>query len=131
MWPRGLSKNLRCCASYHEYYDFQRTNDPKVYSLVVSRSDPKEDAWEPYSDIKDTQLEFTILDPHIRTALPPVAGRPGVYSTQIRVRVRDRHSMFKSVIDYEPKGWTYLHHSITVAVVPPRHDGYPRILGAA
>jgi oligosaccharyltransferase complex subunit beta len=27
--------------------------------------------------------------------------------------------------------WTPLHSSTTVAVVPPRHDGYPRFLSAA
>ncbi|KAK0185906.1 oligosaccharyl transferase beta subunit [Armillaria mellea] len=104
-------------------------NDLIVYSAAISRFNPKKDAWEPYSNIKDMQLEFTMLDPHIRTALPPVAGKSGVYSTQFRAP--DRHGVFKFVIDYKRKGWTHLHHSITVAVVPPRHDGYPRFLGAA
>ncbi|PBK83755.1 hypothetical protein ARMGADRAFT_1037734 [Armillaria gallica] len=104
-------------------------NDPIIYSAAISRFNPKEDAWGPYSDINDMQLEFTMLDPHIRTALSPVAGKPGIYSTQFRAP--DRHSVFKFVIDYKCKGWMHLHHSITVAVVPPRHDGYPRFLGAA
>ncbi|KAK0225049.1 Oligosaccharyltransferase 48 kDa subunit beta-domain-containing protein [Armillaria nabsnona] len=70
-----------------------------------------------------------MLDPHIFTTLPPVAGKPGIYSTQFHVP--DWHGMFKFVVDYKHEGWTHLHHSITVAVVPPWHDGYLHFLGAA
>ena len=48
------------------------------------------------------QLEFTMLDPHIRTALAPVPGSPGTYSVQFRVP--DRHGVFKFVVDYRRKG---------------------------
>ncbi|KAK0225051.1 Oligosaccharyltransferase 48 kDa subunit beta-domain-containing protein [Armillaria nabsnona] len=82
-------------------------NNPIVYSAAITQFNAKEDAWELYPNIKDMRLEFTMLDPHIRTALPPF------------------------VIDYKCKGWMHLHHSITVAVMPPWHDGYPRFLGAA
>lgn len=86
-----------------------------------------------------------MLDPHIRTALPPVAGVPGKYS--VTFRAPDRHGVFKFVVDWKRKGfviflviignssflcrWTYLFSSTTVPVVPPRHDGYPRFLSAA
>ncbi len=79
------------------------TNNPIVYSAAISRFNPKEDAWELYSDIKDTQLEFTMLDPHIHTALPPVAGKPGIYSTQFRVP--DWHGVVKFVVDYKREGY--------------------------
>lgn len=51
------------------------------------------------------QLEFTMLDPHIRTALPPVAGEPGKYS--VTFRVPDRHGVFKFVINYKRKGCVF------------------------
>ena len=87
-----------------------------------------------------------MLDPHIRTALPPVPGSPGEYSTTFRAP--DRHGVFKFVVDYRRKGyvshnlhtavlpdtrssWTHLQSSTTVPVVPPRHDEYPRFLSAA
>lgn len=87
-----------------------------------------------------------MLDPHIRTALPPVQGKPGKYS--VTFRAPDRHGVFKFVIDYKRKGygfsmclktsthepfssWTHLHSSTTIPVVPPRHDGYERFLSAA
>ncbi|KAJ7449562.1 oligosaccharyl transferase beta subunit [Mycena latifolia] len=105
------------------------TNDNIVYTAEISRFNPKTSTWEPYSGITDMQLEFTMLDPHIRTALPAVPGSPGKYS--VTFRAPDRHGVFKFVINYKRKGWTHLHSSTTVAVVPPRHDGYPRFLSAA
>ncbi len=56
--------------------------------------------------IKDMQLEFTILDPHIRIALPTIAGKPGIYCT--KSHAPDRHGVFEFVIDYGRK-W-YLFH---------------------
>lgn len=48
------------------------------------------------------QLEFTMLDPHIRTALPPVPGKAGEYS--VTFRAPDRHGVFKFVINHKRKG---------------------------
>ncbi|KAI0806816.1 dolichyl-diphosphooligosaccharide-protein glycosyltransferase [Fomes fomentarius] len=104
-------------------------NDRVTYTTYISKYDPELDVWEPYSGIQDLQLEFTMLDPHIRTALLPVPGEPGKYS--VTFRVPDRHGVFKFVIDYKRKGWTYLSSSTVVPVVPPRHDEYPRFLSAA
>ncbi|KAF8162783.1 oligosaccharyl transferase beta subunit [Crassisporium funariophilum] len=104
-------------------------NDQLVYNAYISKFNPKQGTWEPYSGLRDLQLEFTMLDPHIRTALPPVSGTPGKYS--VTFRAPDRHGVFKFVIDHKRKGWTHLHSSTTVPVVPPRHDGYPRFLSAA
>ncbi|TRM59834.1 Dolichyl-diphosphooligosaccharide--protein glycosyltransferase subunit WBP1 [Schizophyllum amplum] len=105
------------------------TNDDIVFTAKISKFNPETDAFEPFSDINDMQLEFTMLDPHVRTALPPVPGQPGTYSTTFRAP--DRHGVFKFVVDYKRKGWTHLHSSTTVPVVPPRHDEYPRFLSAA
>ena len=82
----------------------------------------------PYSGLDDLQLEFTMLDPHVRTALLP-ADELGKYSVQFRVP--DRHGVFKFVIDHRRRGWTFLRSATVVPVVPPRHDGYPRFLSAA
>ncbi|TFK25753.1 dolichyl-diphosphooligosaccharide-protein glycosyltransferase [Coprinopsis marcescibilis] len=104
-------------------------NDNIVFSADISKWNPSENKWEACSGLKDLQLEFTMLDPFIRTALPPVPGSPGKYS--VSFRAPDRHGVFKFVIDYKRRGWSFLHSSTTVAVVPPRHDGYPRFLSAA
>ncbi|KAF9480879.1 oligosaccharyl transferase beta subunit [Pholiota conissans] len=105
------------------------TNDELVFNAYISKFNPKQGSWEPYSGINDMQLEFTMLDPHIRTALPPVRSVPGKYS--VTFRAPDRHGVFKFVVDYKRKGWSHLHSSVTVPIVPPRHDGYPRFLSAA
>jgi len=105
------------------------TNDKIEYNTYISKYDSKTSTWAPYSGIRDLQFEFTMLDPHIRTALLPVLGVPGKYS--VTFRAPDRHGVFKFVVDYKRKGLTFLESSTTVAVVPPRHDGYPRFLSAA
>ncbi|KAF7309683.1 Dolichyl-diphosphooligosaccharide--protein glycosyltransferase subunit WBP1 [Mycena indigotica] len=105
------------------------TNDNIVFTAYISHFNPKSGDWKPYSGIQDMQLEFTMLDPHLRIPLPFVPNTPGKYSTTFRAP--DRHGVFKFVVNYKRKGWTHLHSSTTVAVVPPRHDGYPRFLSAA
>ncbi|KZS98780.1 Dolichyl-diphosphooligosaccharide-protein glycosyltransferase [Sistotremastrum niveocremeum HHB9708] len=109
--------------------DHYTTKDEIVYSIDIDRFDAKTSTWKPYSGITDLQLEYTMLDPHIRTALPPIKGAPGHYS--VTFRAPDRHGVFKFVVDYKRKGWTHLHSAIVVPLVPPRHDGYPRFLSSA
>ena len=117
-----------------------------MYTAYISAYDPETASWKPYSDITDMQLEFTMLDPHIRITLPPVAGEPGKY--QVQFRAPDRHGVFKFVVDWRRKGYVHVHPNFTnvtdrfirfsflqtattVPVVPPRHDQYPRFLSAA
>ncbi|KAK0225041.1 Oligosaccharyltransferase 48 kDa subunit beta-domain-containing protein [Armillaria nabsnona] len=122
------------------YFFCDKFMNKKISKGVKSGNTQFEDAREPYSDIKDMRLEFTKFDPYIRTALPPVAGKPGIYSTQFCAP--DWHGVVKFVVDYKHEGimavfnvwlsrWMHLHHSITVAVMPPWHDEYLRFLGAA
>ncbi|TFY70199.1 hypothetical protein EVG20_g2806 [Dentipellis fragilis] len=99
------------------------------FEAHISKYNPARSSWEPYSGLTDLQLDFTMLDPHIRTSLRPVVNQPGKYSATFRAP--DRHGVFKFVIDYKRKGWTFLHSSTIVPVIPPRHDGYPRFLSAA
>ena len=77
-------------------------NDNLVFSAYISQFNAKQGVWVPYSGISDLQLEFTMLDPHIRTALPPVRGAPGKYS--VTFRAPDRHGVFKFIIDYKRRG---------------------------
>ena len=44
--------------------------------------------------------------------------------------VPDYRGVFKFVLDYRWRCWMSLQASMTVPVVPPRHDGYPRFLRA-
>ncbi|KAF8744955.1 hypothetical protein AX14_011970 [Amanita brunnescens Koide BX004] len=109
--------------------DIYTVNDQIVFTAYISKYDAHTSTWVPYSGMQDLQLEFTMLDPHIRTALRPSPELAGKYS--VTFRAPDRHGVFKFVINHRRKGITYLQSSTTVAVVPPRHDEYPRFLSAA
>lgn len=74
----------------------------QVYTTHVTKFDSASNTWKPYSGLADMQLEFTMLDPHVRTSLPPVAGAPGTYS--VTFRAPDRHGVFKFIVDYKRKG---------------------------
>ena len=74
----------------------------QTFTAFISKYDPEIGLWRAYSDIKDMQLEFTMLDPHIRTSLPSVKDEPGMYS--VTFRVPDRHGVFKFNVDHKRKG---------------------------
>ncbi|EJU05823.1 oligosaccharyl transferase beta subunit [Dacryopinax primogenitus] len=109
--------------------DQYRIKDDLIYRIHVSAYNPATGEWEPTSQIDDMQLEFTMLDPHIRTALSPVQGEKGWYETKFRAP--DRHGVFKFIVDWRRKRYTALHSSTTVSVVPFRHNEYPRFLSSA
>lgn len=70
--------------------------------MHLSQYDPVRAVYVPKADVKDIQLEFTMLDPFIRTGLKPVSGHPGAYS--LTFRAPDRHGVFKFVVNYKRKG---------------------------
>jgi len=109
--------------------DTYRIKDDVTFSVDISAYDPKTGTWKPTSEIDDLQMEFTMLDPHIRTSLHPVPGKPGTYSVDFRTP--DRHGVFKFIVDWRRKGFTALQSSTTVSVVPFRHNEYPRFLSSA
>lgn len=97
------------------------TNLSQVYTTHISKYDPTSSKWVPYSGLTDLQLDFTMLDPHIRTALKPVAGEPGTY--QLTFRAPDRHGVFKFVIDYKRKGYVF-RFSVTIFVYDTHHPPF-------
>ncbi|KAG8923627.1 oligosaccharyl transferase glycoprotein complex, beta subunit, partial [Tulasnella sp. 418] len=113
----------------HTQKDQYTINDQLVFDLELSKYNPSSGKYEPYSAIEDMQLEFTMLDPHIRTDLKPAKGTPGKYSLQFRAP--DRHGVYKFVVNHKRKGFSSVEASLQVAIVPPRHDGYPRFLSSA
>jgi len=136
-WTFQGSLNLRVdYATHYLHGDQNKTqrdrytvNDQLVFTIHLSAFHPETGEWKPSPRIDDLQLEFTMLDPHIRTSLFPTHGVPGEFS--VSFRAPDRHGVFKFVVDYRRKGFTSLYHTSTVSIVPPRHDEYPRFLSAA
>lgn len=72
-----------------------------MYTAYISAYDPLTASWKP-EDGLDLQLEFTMLDPHVRTALPNALGEPGKYEVQLRAP--DRHGVFKFVVSWRRSG---------------------------
>ncbi|KAH7890052.1 Dolichyl-diphosphooligosaccharide--protein glycosyltransferase subunit WBP1 [Phlebopus sp. FC_14] len=134
-WVFRETMALRIDATSHhrvnetEAPEMYTINDQIVYDVHISSYDSNTSTWKPYSGITDLQLEFTMLDPHLRISLPPLADEPGKYEVQFRAP--DRHGVFKFVVGWRREGYSFLHKTTTVPVVPPRHDQYPRFLSAA
>ncbi|MEW5304335.1 MAG: hypothetical protein WDW38_011025 [Sanguina aurantia] len=75
----------------------------------------------------DIQIEFTMLDPHIR--LPLVDEGNGTFS--LAYKVPDVYGVFKYVIDYRHLGYSYIEISHQVPVRPFKHNEYERFLTCA
>ena len=109
-WAFQESLQLRVDSAIHYRQDdvskTQRdrytVNDQLVFTIQVSAWDPEKGKWFGAPRMDDIQLEFTMLDPHIRTVLLPVVNKPGEFS--VSFRVPDRHGVFKFVVDYRRKG---------------------------
>lgn len=77
------------------------------------------------------QLEFAMLDPHLRLPLAVVAADASGARLSARFVAPDRHGVFTLRIDHRRPGWATLTDKIVVSVTPPRHDEYPRFIGGA
>ncbi|KAG7093827.1 hypothetical protein E1B28_007466 [Marasmius oreades] len=126
----GASGNGRIGQPQEQY----TVGDEIEFTVRISKYNPKFKVWEACHSLTDLQLEFTMLDPHIRIGLPPSPGRDGkrekgVYRTTFKAP--DRHGVFKFIVDYRRSGWTELKFTETIPVVPKRHDGYERWLSSA
>jgi oligosaccharyltransferase complex subunit beta len=75
----------------------------------------------------DVQVEFVMLDPHVRAALAHDGN--GTFSAS--VRVPDVYGVFKWVVDYRRPGYSWVALEQTVPVRPFRHDEYERFIAQA
>ena len=62
-------------------------------------------AWGPFA-VSDMQFDFTMLDPHVRTALlEDKSASPPVGTTYtVNFKAPDRHGVFKFLVDYYRPG---------------------------
>ena len=105
-----------------------RRPPPQQVELAVSSA--------PAYDADDLQLEFGMLDPHLRlplarhaVALPDRATNTTGYHASFVVP--DRHGVFSLRMDHRRPGWTSLHESRAISVTPPKHDEYERFIDGA
>ena len=94
--------------------------------------------WVPF-DGKDVQVEWTMLDPHVRKTLqPPVAGTPPSEDGFVRnatflgtLDAPDVYGAFKLTLTYRRPGWSFLALSTPAPLRPFKHNEFPRFLTAA
>ncbi|WRT63892.1 uncharacterized protein IL334_000818 [Kwoniella shivajii] len=109
--------------------------DEITYSLTLAKhytTSNGTSAWGPF-EVDDLQLDFTMLDPHVRTALTQDKSTSAEIGTNYKAKfiAPDRHGVFKFVVGYWRTGWSYIQSSTTASVVPLRHDEYPRFITGA
>lgn len=109
--------------------------DDMVFSLTLAQHYTTANgtsAWGPFS-VSDMQFDFTMLDPHVRSALPEdKSAKPPVGTTYtVNFKAPDRHGVFKFLVDYYRPGWSYIRSVTKASVVPLRHDEHPRFIVGA
>ncbi|WWC66748.1 uncharacterized protein I206_100653 [Kwoniella pini CBS 10737] len=109
--------------------------DEITYSLTLAKhytTSNGTSAWGPF-EVDDLQLEFTMLDPHVRTSLKQDESASINQGSNYKAKfiAPDRHGVFKFVVEYWRPGWSYIQSSTTASVVPLRHDEYPRFITGA
>lgn len=132
------------------YCAFKLTLQTYTITLAQYNASPSGGSWGPVS-LPDLQLDFTMLDPHIRTALQEVSSSASGTTYTASFRAPDRHGVFKFVVEYWRPGyviiifhilesmdhlvdntrWTYVRSADKASVVPLRHDEHPRWISGA
>ncbi|BGP51507.1 oligosaccharyl transferase glycoprotein complex, beta subunit [Rhodotorula kratochvilovae] len=83
----------------------------------------------------DLQIEFGMLDPHLRLPLhrgsAPKHPADNVTTFAAAFTVPDRHGVFTLRIDHRRPGWTSLRADRVMSITPPRHDEYERFIAGA
>ncbi len=94
--------------------------------------------WVPFSGT-DVQVEYTMLDPHVRKTLsPPTPGAQasddgftGNATFAAVLDAPDVYGAFKLTLTYRRPGWSFLASETPAPLRPFRHDEFPRFLPAA
>ncbi|KAL1411902.1 oligosaccharyl transferase glycoprotein complex, beta subunit [Vanrija albida] len=113
--------------------DAYRKKDEVTYDITLTEHTTAANGssqWVPFHT-DDLQLEFTMLDPFIRTSLVEKSSTAtdATYSTTFVAP--DRHGVFKFVVSYWRPGWTSITTEDKASVVPLRHDEHPRWITGA
>ncbi|GAA5973254.1 hypothetical protein JCM8115_006563 [Rhodotorula mucilaginosa] len=128
-WTFQQTGQLQIGSFKHRLAD--STETPAMYTVKTDMHVELEIvASEPY-DANDLQLEFTMLDPHLRLPIPVTPAAGNLLRGETRFTIPDRHGVFKLELDHRRPGWSSIHEALAVPVVPPRHDEYDRFIVGA
>jgi oligosaccharyltransferase complex subunit beta len=100
-----------------------RIKDEIVYSMVVEEY--KNNQWLPFSP-NDMQMEFVMLDPHIRKTMTCIDGNCTATFT-----APDNYGVFKFRVFYRRPGFSVLHAETQVSIRPFKHNEYERFIYSA
>lgn len=102
-----------------------RIKDEIVYKMIVEQY--TDGNWQPFS-ADDMQLEFVMLDPHVRKTMTcdPKTG----YFTAI-FTAPDNYGIFKFRVLYRRVGYSVLHAETQVSIRPFKHNEYERFIFSA
>ncbi|WVN89343.1 uncharacterized protein L203_104566 [Cryptococcus depauperatus CBS 7841] len=108
--------------------------DSITYSLTLAQhiSTGNDTSWGPFR-ADDISMDFTMLDPYIRTAMveDPTDSRKDATTYKAQFIAPDQHGVFKFVVEYWRPGWSFVRTSSSASVVPLRHDEFPRFITGA
>jgi oligosaccharyltransferase complex subunit beta len=96
------------------------------FSVVIEQWNGDKKLWQPFIT-DDVQLEFTMLDPHVRQFLK--ANAAGTYSLEFKLP--DVYGVFTFRIAHQRPGYTPLLVETRTPVRPLRHDEYERFIVSA
>jgi oligosaccharyltransferase complex subunit beta len=100
-----------------------RVGDIVQFNIILEQFNVAKRQWEPFTN-SDVQIELIMIDPYIRTFLKH--NNKGEYTLDLQVP--DVYGVYKYVIDYTRRGWSYLQVVEQVSIHPYRHDEYDRFL---
>jgi len=102
-----------------------RIKDEIIYSMVVEES--IEGQWKPFVS-NDMQLEFVMLDPHVRKTMTP---DPKTGRFVAKFTAPDNYGVFKFRVLYRRSGYSVLHAETHVSIRPFKHNEYERFIFSA
>jgi hypothetical protein len=82
--------------------------DQQTYTITLAQYTGS--SWGPVY-LPDLQLDFTMLDPHIRTSLKQVSSSLSGTTYSASFKAPDRHGVFKFVVEYWRPGYVVLLYS--------------------
>ncbi|PNW72980.1 hypothetical protein CHLRE_14g614100v5 [Chlamydomonas reinhardtii] len=101
-----------------------RVNDDVEFLVDVMEVEGGES--KPYK-ADDVQVEFIMLNPYVRQPL----AHDGAGTFSLRFKVPDVYGVFKYVVDYSHRGYSYIKLTHQVPVRPFKHNEYERFLVCA
>jgi oligosaccharyltransferase complex subunit beta len=102
-----------------------RIKDEIVYSMIVEES--VNGQWKPFA-ANDMQMEFVMLDPHVRKTMTSDAKTGRFVASFI---APDNYGVFKFRVLYRRQGYSVLHAETHVSIRPFKHNEYERFIFSA